>query len=186
MANGWVKIHRTITEWEWYKDPCTRLIFEHLLYTANHAPARWRGIDIAPGQLVTSVRKLAQANGISEQNVRTALRHLETTGEISKKSTQELTQELTHSATLITVEKWALYQLDESELTQELTHELTRHQHSANTALTTNKNNKKEKKEKNIIKREYREKTTTVNPLSKDHEYFKSIKAQLMTGGNRS
>lgn len=184
MSNGWVKIHRSITAWEWYKDPYTRLIFEHLLYTANHAPAKWRGIDIAPGQTVTSIKKLAEDNGITEQNVRTALKHLQKTGEISKKSTRELTRELTNAATLITVEKWALYQLDESELTGVLTGELTSDQQGTNKRLTTNNNNKKDNNKKNIIKRDYREKLSTSDSLSKDHDIFKAIKAQLMTGGN--
>lgn len=173
MSNGWIKVHRSITEWEWFKDVKTRLVFEYLLYTVNHAPKRWQGIEIAPGQTVTSVKKLAEANGISEQNVRTALNNLKSTGEITSRSTNKYT--------LVTVENWATYQLDEGELTSKLTSKLTNNQQTTNKQLTTNKKEKKEKKENNN-KREIRE---NLNPLNKDHENFKAVKAMLMQGGNR-
>lgn len=187
MAEGWVKLHRSITEWEWYKEPYTRLIFEHLLYTANHAPAKWRGIDIAPGQTVTSIKKLAEANGISVQNVRTALKHLQKTGEITQNLTSHLTSKVTKSARLITVENWALYQTDGDSLTRPLTRELTSNQQGTNKALTTNKNNKKEKNNKNnFIERDIRESSEDNIPdsLKLSHEYFKAIKAQIRKGGN--
>lgn len=171
MADGWIKVHRSITDWEWFKDPKTRLVFEYLLYTANHAPARWRGIEIAPGQTVTSVKKLAEANGISEQNVKTAIKNLKSTGEITSKSTNKYT--------VITIEKWAPYQLDEGELTSKLTSKLTNNQQTTNKQLTTNKKEKKEKNKKNI-EREIRE---SLSSLKENHEAFKAIKATLMAGG---
>ena len=175
---GWVKVDRKITEWEWYKDINTRLVFEHLLYTVNHAPARWRGIEIAPGQIITSIKKLADENGITEQNVRTALKHLQSTGEITKKSTREITNEVTSNATLITVNNWASHQFVKSEVTSGLTSDLTSDQHLTNIRLTTNNNNKNNNN-KNIIKRDIRE----ISAFNKDHNAYKAIKEKLK-GGN--
>lgn len=174
---GWVKIDRKITEWEWYKDINTRIVFEHLLYTVNHAPAKWRGIEIAPGQIITSIKKLADENGITEQNVRTALKHLQSTGEITKKSTRELTSDVTSNATLITVNNWASHQFIKPEVTSEVTSDLTPGQHLTNIRLTTNKNNKNNNN-KNNIKRDIRE----ISALSKEHDAYKAIKEKLKGG----
>lgn len=171
MSDGWVKVHRSITEWEWYKDGPTRLIFEHLLYTVNHAPAKWRGIDIAPGQTVTSIKKLANANGLTEQQTKTAIKHL--------KSTNEITSKTTNKYTLITVENWALYQTDGDALTSKLTSKLTNNQPTTNQQLTTNKKEKKEKKDNNEIN-----KISATDSLKLNHEQFKAIRAQLSKGGN--
>lgn len=178
MSAGWIKLHRSLTEWGWYKDPITKAVFIHLLLTANHAPGEWRGIKIEPGQLVTGRKKLADELGISEQNVKTALKHLQNSGEISQNLTSKVTSKVTSLATLITIEKWALYQTDADELTSKVTSELTKHQPSTNQALTTNKNNKN--KEEKDIKREIRENSITA--LSKEHDAYKAIKEKLKGG----
>jgi hypothetical protein len=34
--SGWIKIHRSILEWEWYEDTNTFRLFMHLILKANH------------------------------------------------------------------------------------------------------------------------------------------------------
>ena len=51
--SGWVKIHRQITEWEWYRDANTFRVFMHLLLSANYEDKRWRNIDVLRGQIIT-------------------------------------------------------------------------------------------------------------------------------------
>lgn len=102
--NDYIKIFRQITDWEWYTDPATKDVFLHLLITANRFPGRWRGMEIDTGQKITSVANLAAETGLSIKNVRTALKHLESTGEISVKATNKWT--------LVTIENYALYQGD--------------------------------------------------------------------------
>ena len=46
INNGFVKLPRTILEWEWYDHPDVFRIYIHLLIKVNYAPARWRGMDI--------------------------------------------------------------------------------------------------------------------------------------------
>ena len=90
-------------------------------------------MTIETGQTVTSLEHLAYETGLTVQNVRTALKNLEKTGEINKQSTNKYT--------LITVENYAFYQGKEDESTSEL----TTNQQTTNKQLTTNKKNKNEK-----------------------------------------
>lgn len=80
--NGFIKLHRKILKWEWYQEANVFRVFLHLLLKANHAPARWQGIEIKAGQLVTSYRHLAAELGLSSETVHRAVKKLVSTGEI--------------------------------------------------------------------------------------------------------
>ena len=149
MQNGWVKVYRDFTRWEWYSDIKIARVFFHLLLTVNHKAARWKGIDIQPGQRVVSRENLAIETGLGIQQVRTALNRLKSTGEI--------TIETTNRFTVISLVNWQKYQSAESEdnqqFNQRTNQQLTSNQPAVNQQLTTNNNdnnNKKEKNEKNI------------------------------------
>lgn len=79
--SGWVKIHRSILEWEWYGDLPVRTVFIHLILTVNHSPKRVKGKVVERGQTWTSANTLARETGLSVKQVRTALSKLEKTGE---------------------------------------------------------------------------------------------------------
>ena len=49
--NGWLKLHRKISEWEWYTDGNTFRLFLHLLLNANFEDKKWKGITIKKGEL---------------------------------------------------------------------------------------------------------------------------------------
>lgn len=78
-SRGFVAIPRGLTDWEWYSEPNTTRLFIHLLLTSNWQEKQWQGITIHPGELVTSRAKLAKQLRMSEQSVRTALMHLQST-----------------------------------------------------------------------------------------------------------
>lgn len=130
---GWIKLHRKILDWEWYTDAPVRILFEHLLLTANYEDKRWKGITIKRGQKVTSRQHLAEETGLTEQQVRTALAKL--------KSTQNITSKTTNKYTLITVENYGLYQSYNDFATNKATNEQP----------TNNHNIKKKKNIKNNI-----------------------------------
>ena len=82
---GWIKLYRKLVDWEWYDEPNTKIVFIDLLLHANHKERKWRGETIEAGSLVTSIGAIAELNGLSAKQVRTAISHLEKTGEIAKK-----------------------------------------------------------------------------------------------------
>lgn len=85
---GWIKIFRQMIDWEWYKDVPTKTLFIHLLLTANYEDKKWKGITIKRGQLITSLNHLSEETGLSKQQVRTALKKLVATHEVTQLSTQ--------------------------------------------------------------------------------------------------
>ncbi len=140
-SNGWIKLHRKMLHWEWYTDLPVKVLFLHLLLCANHQPARWQGNEIGRGECVTSLEHLARQTGLSVQNVRTALKKLQKTGEITVKATNKFTQ--------IKVVNYALYQSYDGYEQQTDNKQLTDSQRTADRQLTTNNNNKNNKNKKN-------------------------------------
>lgn len=115
-----------------------------ILLLANHDEKKWQGHTVAPGQLVTSLQHLSDKSGLSVQSVRTALEKLRSTGEITTTSTNK--------NTLITVIKWADFQLNDDSATnnQQTTNKpSTNEQQTTNNQSTTNKNIKNIKNDKN-------------------------------------
>ena len=109
---GWIKIHRKMLEWGWYSDPGTSRVFIHLLLLANFGEREFLGHKIHPGQAVITYGGMAEALGLSVKNVRTAIEHLE--------STHEIGRQLAGKFQIVTIEKWALYQLDDDEAGREV------------------------------------------------------------------
>ena len=134
---GWIKLHRQLVEWEWYHDTNVKVLFIHLLLLANHSEQRWKGYIIKRGQLITSTYHLAESLGMGREQIRRALKKLEKTKEISVKTTQK--------NTLITIENYDKFQVDDVE-NNPVT---TQRQPNDNLKATTNKNEKNKKNEKN-------------------------------------
>ena len=102
MMEGWIKIHRSLLDWEWYQDTnCVRLAL-HFLLKANYQPKKWKGIIIDRGQLVTTRGQLSEETGLSEMQIRTAIDKLDNCGFITKSGT--------HKYTIITICNYDLYQ----------------------------------------------------------------------------
>lgn len=99
---GYIKIHRQMTEWEWYTDPYVKGMFIHLLIKANYKDLRFKGKVIKRGQLVTSIRHLAEQLDYSPNTVRRCLKVL--------RQTHEIKYTATRSYTLITILNFDKYQ----------------------------------------------------------------------------
>ena len=114
---GFFKVERKILDWEWLQDPKTAVTWIVLM-----AFAEWdTGCDLKPGQIITTQKELMEYTGLSRQELRTALSHLTSTKEI----TIEPTKDGTKTATLITIEKWGVYQTDKRKPTRTLTNTKT-------------------------------------------------------------
>lgn len=88
---GHIKIHRKLLNWEWYSDINTSRLFIHMLLVANWKEQRFRGVMIPRGAFASSVPKLAEETGLSIQEIKTALNHLKSTGEVTCKVTGKYT-----------------------------------------------------------------------------------------------
>ena len=86
-TNGFVKLDRGILNWEWYEDTYTARLFFHCILKANWKAGNWKGQPYERGQFITSLPSLAKELGCSERNIRTALKHLISTGEVTSKTT---------------------------------------------------------------------------------------------------
>lgn len=143
---GWIKVHRKLVDWEWYNDINVKVVFLHLLLTANHKEKQWKGQTILRGQKLTSIEHLADDVGLTIQQTRTALKKL--------KSTHEITIKTTSKNSLITIEKFNNYQFeadeDNKQNNKQLNNSITNNQQTNNKQITTNKNEKNDNNDKNI------------------------------------
>lgn len=146
ILSGYVKIHRKLIQWGWYKNSVVKDTFLHLIFTANFKDMPWEGITIKRGQVVTSYESLADDLGFSIQQVRTAIKKLKSTGEI--------TTQATNRYTIVTVVNFDDYQSTDENLTDEITSNATNKQQTNNKQITNNqqqrKNDKNDKNNKNI------------------------------------
>lgn len=101
-TGGFIKLHRSMLDWGWYRDGNTVRVFLHLLLTANWEASDFLGRRVERGQAVFGLRSLGKQTGLSIQQVRTALEHL--------KSTNEITLETTNQYSVATVVNFGKYQ----------------------------------------------------------------------------
>lgn len=99
---GWVKSFRKLLDWGWFTVPNTAHLFQYCLLKANVTDKMWRGQLVARGSFITSRNSLMVGTGLTEQEVRTALEHLTSTGEIQAQAT--------NLYTLITISNYDYYQ----------------------------------------------------------------------------
>ena len=85
---GFVKDYRSKLDWEWFTDPKTAHLWEYICLRVNYEPSRFRGIEIRRGEMLESINTISKNTGLSEKNVRTALEHLKSTGEVACKRTR--------------------------------------------------------------------------------------------------
>ena len=121
MERGWVKNFRKIKEWEWYKKPLMAHLFQHLIREANHKDNNWQGIIIKRDQIATGREKLSKETGLTSQEVRTCLKNL--------KKSKELTIKSTNKYSIITICNYEIYQNKEESTNQQPNQQLTSNQH---------------------------------------------------------
>lgn len=136
-SSGWVKLYRSIFDWEWWDNTNTTKVFIYCLLKANPSDKQWRGISVRRGSFVTSRKHIADEVNLTEQEVRTAIDHLLTTGEITKSSTNKLT--------MITVTNYDSYQ-EVKEIKQPVKQPLNQPEHQP-----TNNHNEEYKNERIIM-----------------------------------
>ncbi len=83
ISDGYVKLFRKIVDREWYNELPTSHLYIHLLITANWKDELQHGNIIKRGQRLCSLSTLARETHLSTRQTRTALSHLESTGDVT-------------------------------------------------------------------------------------------------------
>ena len=136
MNKGFIQLHRSLLEWEWYDDKNTKILFLHCLLKANYKDKNYRGKTIKRGSFLTGRDVLKNELGLSVQQIRTSLTKLKSTNEITIKSSSQ--------GTIIEVVKYNDY--------QEITNKATDEQPTNNQQVTTtNKSNNINKRNKGFV-----------------------------------
>lgn len=102
-GESYIKLFRKITEWEHFKDSNTLHVFLYLLVSAVDRDIDFRNNKLKAGQYVTSIRLISENTGLSAMQVRTSLKKLKDSGEISAETTN-------HEYTVYTVLNYSQYQ----------------------------------------------------------------------------
>ncbi len=155
---GWIKLHRKLVQWEWYDDVNVRLLFFHCLLKSNYEDKNWKGQLIKRGSFITSIKNLSKEIGISEMKIRSAIKKLILTNEI--------TIQTTNLNTMITVVCYDLYQSDNKQTNKPITNK----QQTDNKRITTTK------EVKNIRSKEVKNNTIVANSVI---EYFNGVCVNL-------
>lgn len=84
LESGYIKLYRSLLNWEWYDDINTKTVFLHLLLTVSIEESKWHGITVPRGARVSSYQTLAKETGLSVQQLRTSVKRLESTGTLTR------------------------------------------------------------------------------------------------------
>ena len=138
--SGYIPLWRDGWEdWDWYYDDITKKVYDYCYRRASYKDRNYQGVILKKGSFVTSRSQLARELKISEQNVRTAIKRL--------KSTNDLTIKTSRKGTIITVENYDWL----TSINQLANHKVTSSQPTANQQVTTNNKDKKDNKVKNVV-----------------------------------
>lgn len=159
----YVKIFRKMLGWGWYGDTNTFRVFMHILLKANYQESEYRGHKIPAGSCVFGRKKWSKELGLSEQQIRTAISHLQSTNEITIKSTNKFT--------VVTLTNWEFWQIEEGKSTKKRTNHQPSSQPTSNQQVTTSKENKNIRNTTTPTIEDVR-KYVADNDLSIDADYF--------------
>ena len=145
MNKGWIKLRRSLVDWEWYDDHNATRLLIHLLITVNYEDKKWKGITIKKGSMVLSWETLSNSIGLTVRQCRTAMSKLISSGEVTK--------QVTSKYQVVTLIKWEKFQIIDSVDDKEDDRQMTGERQANDRQMTTTKETKnirsKETKNKN-------------------------------------
>lgn len=164
---GYIKIDRKILKWEWWSDINTYRLFTYMLIVAYWKPGYYKGREILRGSFPSSISELSRETNLTYNEIRTAINHLKSTGEITSKSYSKFT--------VFTVKNYDLYQSDNEQNYNQITDEITGKSQTDHELLTSKsqainedisifpiiKESKKEIKEEDKNKKREKDNNTT-------------------------
>lgn len=151
--SGWIQLHRSLIDWEWYDDANTMRLFLHCCLRANFEDAKWRGIDIKRGTFITSIKTLSEELKLSESKIKLSIKKLKTTNEIAIKTTNK--------NTTVTVCNYDTYnnlkKQNDKPNSNQPDNQTTNKQQTEDNQTATDKKNNNNKQEKEVITKQLKE-----------------------------
>lgn len=146
--SGWIKLHRSLLNWEWYDDKNATRLLVHLLVSVNYEDKKWKGIVITAGSMVLSWETLSKEIGLSSAQCRTAMTKLENSGEV--------TRHITNKYQLVTLVKWEEMQSNDNQIAGNLAgkSQADNKQIATTKEIKENKESKEERRER--VKSEFK------------------------------
>lgn len=133
-GESWIKLYRSLLDWEWYTDGPTKDVFLHLLLLANTKEQTRKGIVIPAGSVEITQAQIANHLKLTRQQVRTALFHLQKTGEVTIQRHREFS--------VYTIVRWHSLQGKQPSKTQRTRNQSTINQPLGNHLYKKNKEGK--------------------------------------------
>jgi len=170
MNIGWIKLHRSLLEWEWYDDINARILLIHLLISVNYEDKKWKGVIVKKGSMILSWQTLSSGCGLSIKKCRTAMSKLETSGEVARVSANKWQ--------VVSLVKWdELQQIEEHPGKQVGKQRASKGQRKGKQRATTKEDNNIIKEEDNKLRNIPLSEIDISDVESKDHDYFQIAKA---------
>lgn len=127
--NGWLKLHRALSDHPIASDPQSLSVWIHLLMLANHVETKrqinGRIVTLSPGQLIASRKSLSAKTGVQESKVERVLKMLQ--------NEQQIEQHGTSKYRVISIVNWDSYQGGEQQNEQQMNSTRTAREHQMNT-----------------------------------------------------
>lgn len=145
MLNGWIKIHRSILDWEWWDKPEMVVLYLYMLSSANVEDTLWHSKSIKRGQFVTSLSNIERDNPkLTRKIIRTCLKRFQKSGDISI--------ETTNNHSIITICNYDEYNCTKTTPVEEVKEYEKDEKHQEETSIHQEKKEVKPKKSKEGIK----------------------------------
>lgn len=143
---GWIKLHRSLIDWEWFDDKNALNLLIYLLISVNYEDKKWRGIVVKSGSMILSWETLSIACKLTVRQCRTAMDKLEQSGEVTRKATNKWQ--------VVTLVKWDKLQGDSEEVDKQQVKPMTNKRQTNDRQMTTTKERKEYKEIKEVKKKE--------------------------------
>jgi len=144
---GFIALRRSLIDWEWWDDHNATRLLIYLLIAVNHKPKNWRGIVINAGDIATSWESLSKNVGLTISQCRTSMDKLESSGEVTRRKAPKYQ--------LVTLTKWAKFQVEPIKVTSKLASksqvddkQIASKSQQLNKSITYSNNGNNENKEK--------------------------------------
>lgn len=127
--NGWLKLHRSLSDHPIASDPQSLSVWIHLLMLANHVETKrqinGRIVTLSPGQLIASRKSLSVKTGVQESKVERVLKMLQ--------NEQQIEQHGTSKYRVISIVNWDSHQGGEQQNEQQMNNTRTAREQQMNT-----------------------------------------------------